>query len=71
MLVTTRAYPAILGNLLRQWCAINPLVQVTKLGCLRLPNLAVPGSLPAERMGYFVQQYLLNNLHISGFNQVP
>jgi hypothetical protein len=69
--VTAGANPAILRNLPRQWRAINSLVQVAKLGRLRLPDLAVTGSLPAERVGYFVQQHLLNNRHVPGFNQVP
>ena len=67
MLVTTGAHSAILGNLLGQWCAINSLVEVAKLGCLGLPNLAVTGGLSAERMGNLVQQNLLNNVHVTCF----
>lgn len=71
MLVTTRADPAILSNLLGQWRAIDPLVQVAKLCCLGLPNFAVTGSLTAECMGNFVQQNLLNNVHVTCLYQVP
>ena len=68
MLVTTRAQPTILSNLLGQWRAIDSLVQVAKLGCLGLPNLAVTGGLSAERMGNLVQQNLLNNVHVTCFD---
>lgn len=71
MLVTTGADPAILGNLLGQWRAIDSLVEVAKLGCLGLPSLAVTGGLSAERMGNLVQQNLLNNVHVTCFDQVP
>jgi hypothetical protein len=71
VLVTTGAHPAILSNLLGQWRAIDPLVEVAKLGCLGLPNLAVTGGLSAERMGNLVQQNLLNNVHVTCFDQVP
>jgi hypothetical protein len=69
--VTTGADPAILGNLLGQWCAIDSLVQIAELSCLGFPNLAVTRGLTAERMGNLVQQYLLNNVHVSGIDQVP
>ena len=55
MLVTAWANPAIFGNLLRKWRAIDSLVQVAELGCLGLPNLAVTGCLPAECVGNFVE----------------
>ncbi len=71
MLVTTRAHSPILSDLLGQWRAIDPLVQVAKLGCLGLPNLAVTSSLTAECMGNLVQQNLLNNVQVTCFDQVP
>jgi len=71
VLVTTRAHAPILSDLLGQWRAIDPLVQVAKFGCLGLPNLAVAGGLSAERMGDLVQQNLLNNVHVTCFYQVP
>jgi 3-keto-L-gulonate-6-phosphate decarboxylase len=71
VLVTTGAHSPILSNLLGQWRAIDSLVEVAKLGCLGLPNLAVTGGLTAERMGNFVQQNLLNNVQVTCFYQVP
>ena len=71
MLVTTRAHSPILSNLLGQRRAIDSLVEVAKLGCLGLPNLAVTGGLSAERMGNLVQQNLLNNVQVTCFDQVP
>jgi hypothetical protein len=68
VLVTTRAQPTILSNLLGQWRAIDSLMEVAKLGCLGLPNLAVTGGLSAERMGNLVQQNLLNNVHVTCFD---
>jgi hypothetical protein len=68
VLVTTRAHSTILSYLLGQWRAIDSLVQVAKLGCLDLPNLAVTGGLSAERMGNLVQQNLLNNVHVTCFD---
>ena len=69
--MTTGTDPAIFGNLLRQWGAIDPLVKVAELRCLGLPNLAVTGGLAAEGMGNLVQQNLLDDVHISGLDQVP
>ena len=71
MLVTTGAHAPILGHLLGQRRAIDSLVEVAKFGCLGLPNLAVAGGLSAERMGNLVQQNLLNNVHVTCFDQVP
>ncbi len=71
MLVTTRAHSPILSDLFGQWRAIDSLVEVAKLGCLGLPNLAVAGGLSAERMGNLVQQNLLNNVQVTCFDQVP
>lgn len=69
--MTTGAHAPILSNLLCQWRAIDSLVEVAKLGCLGLPNLAVAGGLSAECMGNLVQQNLLNNVQVTCFDQVP
>jgi hypothetical protein len=71
VLVTTGAHSPILSYLLGQWRAIDSLVQVAKFGCLGLPNLAVAGGLSAECVGDLVQQNLLNNVHVTCFDQVP
>ena len=71
MLVTTWANPFVFRDLFCQWRAINSLVEVAKLGGFRLPDLAVAGCLPGQRMGDLVQNHLLDNVHVTGFNQVP
>ncbi len=71
MLVTTWTLTTILGNLFGKRRAIDALVQVTQLGCLGLPNFAVTGRLTTERMGNFVQQHLLDYVHIPCFDQMP
>ena len=71
MLVTTWANPFVFRDLFCQLRAINSLVKVAKLGGFRLPDLAVAGCLPGQRMGDLVQNHLLNNVHVTGFNQVP
>ena len=71
MLVTTWANPFVFRHLFCQWRAINSLVEVAKLGGLRLPDLAMAGCLPSQCMGDLVQNHLLDNVHVTGFNQVP
>lgn len=71
MLVTSWANPFVFRHLFCQWRAINSLVKVAKLGGLRLPDLAVAGCLPGQSMGDLVQNHLLDNVHVTGFNQVP
>ena len=71
MLVTTWANPFVFRHLFCQWRAINSLVEVAKLCGFRLPDLAVAGCLPGQRMGDLVQNHLLDNVHVTGFNQVP
>jgi hypothetical protein len=68
VLVPAWTLTAILGNLFGKRRAIDSLVQVTQLGCLGLPNFAVTGRLATERMGNFVQQHLLNHMHIACFD---
>ena len=71
MLVTSWANPFVFRHLFCQRRAINPLVKVAELGGLRFPDLAVAGCLPGQRMGDLVQNHLLDNVHVTGFNQVP
>ena len=71
MLVATWAGSAILGHLLGKRSAVDSLVQVTEVGGLSSPNLAVTRCLATPSMRDFVKQHLLHHLHISRFNQVP
>ena len=71
MLVTTWANPYVFRDLLRQWRAIDALVKVAELCGFRLPDLAVAGCLPGQRMSNLVQNHLLDDVHVTGFNQVP
>jgi len=69
--VTPGANPFVFGHLFCQWCAVNALVKVAKFGGLRLPDFAVSGCLPGQRMSDLVQNHLLDHVQITGFNQVP
>ena len=71
MLVASRANPFVFRDLLRQWCAIDALVEIAELCGFRLPDLAVTSRLPSKRVSDFVQNHLLDDMHISCFNQVP
>ena len=68
MLVTTWANPFVFRHLFCQWRAIDALVKVAELCGFRLPDLAVTSRLPGKRMSNLVQNHLLDDMHVSGFN---
>lgn len=71
MLVASRANPFVFRDLLRQWCAIDALVEIAELCGFRLPDLAVTSRLTSKRMSNLVQNHLLDDVHVPCFNQVP
>ena len=60
VLVTSRANPAVFSCLFCNRIAIDSFMSITKLTCLLLPDLGMAGILPAQSMGYLMQQHLFN-----------
>ena len=71
MFVTTWANASVFRDLLCQWRAIDALVKIAELCGFRLPDLAVTSRLTSKRMSNLVQNHLLDDVHVTGFNKVP
>ena len=64
MLVPLGTQPTVLCRTLRYGIAIDSLVQITQLGCFGPPNWSVACLLATECVRNFVQQDLLNLVHL-------